>query len=61
METDELLDALADDMEYMEVVLPTLSESEKGVLCHFVALKLLSRFEQTGSMDDLNRAITTSE
>lgn len=61
MESDELLDALVQDAELLECVLPTLLKSEQALLCHFVASKLFDRFEQTGSMDDLDRVVTTME
>jgi hypothetical protein len=61
MESDESLDALVQDAKLLKSVLPTLLESEQALLCHFIASKLFDRFEQTGSMDDLDRGITMME
>src|SRR5438876_551012 len=61
MEIDELPDAFVLDAKLMELALWILPESDKAELCAVVALKLLYRFEQTGSVDDLDRAITTNE
>ena len=61
MEADQLLHAFVQDTELLEFALSLLSDSVKAELCIGVSMKLLSRFERTGSMYDLNRAITLNE
>ena len=45
----------------MKFALSTLLDSETGKLLAALGTELLCRFERTGSMDDLDRAIVTNE
>ena len=61
MEIDHLLTALMQNEELFESVQSTLPESQRGGLFDAVAMKLRDRFEQAGSTDDIDRAITMEE
>ena len=61
MEVDRLLDACVQDAELLEFTMLTLPEPFKTDWGATVAQKLLHRFEQTGSLGDLDRAITANE
>ena len=61
MVIDQLLDSFVQNAELLESALATLPESLKTTLGAVVAGKLLDRFERTGSIHDLDRAITTME
>ena len=61
MENHWLVDAFVQDEELLAHASSTLPDSTRAVLYGLVAFELQNRFERTGSMDDLNRAITMNE
>jgi len=61
MENHPLVDACVQDEELLAHASLALPDSTRAALYSLVALELQRRFERTGSMDDLNRAITTKE
>jgi len=61
MENHWLVDAFVQDEELLAHASSTLPDSTRAAIYSLVALELQSRFERTGSMDDLDRAITTNE
>jgi hypothetical protein len=60
-EIDDLLNILTQNADLPEFVLSKLPESERGGLLGVVGMKCLHRFERTGSMEDLERAIMANE
>src|SRR5579871_6687221 len=61
MENHLLLDALVQNEKLLSLVSSVLPDSLRAALYGFLAFELISRFDRTGSMDDLNRAITMNE
>jgi len=61
MENHWLLDACVQDEEFLAHVSSPLADATRAEFLGVVAFELQSRFERTGLMDDLNRAITTNE
>jgi hypothetical protein len=61
LEDDEFFEAIMQDAESLDAALSKLPESAKPELCDIVAMELLHRFEQTGSIDCLNQVIITNE
>ena len=53
------LDEILDNPEYVDHVLSKISESSWGQLCNLIGIHLVKSFEETGSVEDLNRAVTT--
>jgi hypothetical protein len=58
MEIDRLLIPFTQNKELLEFALSRLLDLEGRDLLHKVGVKLYERFERTGSIDDINRAIT---
>ena len=61
MDIDQLIAVLIQDEALLGFVLSKLSDSEQSSLLHSVSAKLLDRFQQMGSMNDLNYAIDIKE
>lgn len=61
MDIAHLIPTFMQNAELFKLVLSTLPESKRVGLLADVGIALLDRFEQTGSMEDLNRAIVINE
>jgi tetratricopeptide (TPR) repeat protein len=61
MEVDRLLTLLMQNAELLEFSLSKLPESERWVLLNGIGVRFLERFLQTGSIDDVDRAIAIEE
>ena len=61
MEMDQLVTVYMQNTEVLESALSQVPESERWGLLHTIGIQLLTRFERTNSIDDLDWAITMEE